>query len=203
MRQSLKSVRIRRGLTLEQAAELAKTSAPQIYRLEEGQRRLTWDWAARLAQAYDVDPMYLMFGRAAASVPVVGEIGEGALVTPVSGKPELVDCPRGLNPANTVALLVRGDALLPTIGDGWFVFHSRQPEASPLEVLHQLCVVQLADGRQLVRNVRRGPTPGRFNLENSHARTIEDVDIEWCARVRAILPPDLVEQADEALAATG
>jgi len=198
----LKHARVRRGLTLEQAAERASTSAPQIYRLEEGQRRLTWDWAARLAAAYDCDPIYLMYGRAAASVPVVGTIGEGAIVAPIVNKRELVDCPRGLNPGNTVALLVRGDALLPTIGDGWFVFYSKLHEDSPLDVLHQLCVVQLVDHRTLVRNIRRGPSAGHYNLESPQSRTIEDVEIEWCARVRAILPPDLVEQ-DDALAAAG
>ena len=47
----IKEIRTERGLTLENLAELVGTSHQQISLLEKGQRRLTWDWILRIADA--------------------------------------------------------------------------------------------------------------------------------------------------------
>ena len=182
-------------MTLEQVAERMNTTAGQISRLESGERRMTWDWATRLAAVSDINPADLMFGGESPTVPVVGYVGGGAEVYPVDDHErgagiEEVSCPRGLNPASTVAVMVRGDSMLP-IQDGWLLFYSRASELTGSEILGQLCVVQLADeGPTYVKRVIRGQTIGRYILVSTNAAPMEDVELEWAAKVRAILPPE-------------
>ena len=57
--------KLRQDLALSQAqlAELANTSAPQIHRLEQDVRKLTKEWAERLAPHLKVEPVDLLFGN--------------------------------------------------------------------------------------------------------------------------------------------
>src|SRR5258708_23097098 len=48
------------GLSMQALAERAGTSAPQINKLEKGDRKLTVDWMIRLGRALGVDPKDLM-----------------------------------------------------------------------------------------------------------------------------------------------
>lgn len=66
---SLTRLRVERGLTQGQLAELIGTSQPQIQRLEKGLRPLEAHWAEKLAPVLDVTPAYLMFGEEVRVVP--------------------------------------------------------------------------------------------------------------------------------------
>jgi transcriptional regulator with XRE-family HTH domain len=70
MASRLQKLRKGRGLSLAKAAGLADTSPQQIERLEKGQRRLTEDWARRLARAYGVAPQDVLASADSVSVPV-------------------------------------------------------------------------------------------------------------------------------------
>jgi phage repressor protein C with HTH and peptisase S24 domain len=50
----IREIRQKRGLTQAQLAEKMNTTAPQVVRLEKGQRRITLDWIRRFARALDV-----------------------------------------------------------------------------------------------------------------------------------------------------
>lgn len=60
----LKQLREERGLTQAALAELAETTQPQIRRLEVGERKLTLEWAKRLAAALKVSAKELLFDDA-------------------------------------------------------------------------------------------------------------------------------------------
>src|SRR5438270_6678586 len=47
-------------LSMQALADRAGTSAPQINKLEKGERRLTVDWMVRLGRALGVDPTDLL-----------------------------------------------------------------------------------------------------------------------------------------------
>src|SRR5690606_15686902 len=67
--------KIRESLGLSQAtlAAMVNTSQPQILRLENGTRKLTKDWAERLAPALQTTPEALMFGTGGPKgMPVLG-----------------------------------------------------------------------------------------------------------------------------------
>lgn len=56
----IKDIREDRGLTQEQLAEKLCTSNQQIGRLENSERRLTWEWMQRIANALECHPMDLV-----------------------------------------------------------------------------------------------------------------------------------------------
>jgi hypothetical protein len=56
------------------------------------------------------------------------------------------------------------------------------------EVLNRLCVVQLTDGRAMVKRVMRGSEPQRFHLASTNAPLIENAELIWAAPVKAIIP---------------
>lgn len=84
------------GYTQDRLAELCNTSTPQIQRLEKGERKLTLEWAERLAGPLGVRPANLLFDpkelslakqvseneivlieRAFEPIPVVGKVEAG------------------------------------------------------------------------------------------------------------------------------
>lgn len=56
----LRELRQAAGLSQEKLAEMAGTSQPQINKLEAGQRKMTVDWAVKLARPLGVDPTLLL-----------------------------------------------------------------------------------------------------------------------------------------------
>lgn len=57
---TLRELRQAAGLSQEKLAELAGTSQPQINKLEAGQRKMTVDWAVKLAKPLGVEPAVLL-----------------------------------------------------------------------------------------------------------------------------------------------
>jgi transcriptional regulator with XRE-family HTH domain len=54
MSNRIRQLRLANGLTMKQVATNAGTSVQQIYKLEQGSRRLTDDWMRRIARALGV-----------------------------------------------------------------------------------------------------------------------------------------------------
>jgi phage repressor protein C with HTH and peptisase S24 domain len=57
---TLRALRQAAGLSQERLADLAGTSQPQINKLETGQRKMTVDWAVKLARPLGVEPTSLL-----------------------------------------------------------------------------------------------------------------------------------------------
>lgn len=129
-------------------------------------------------------------------VDVKGYVGAGEKITPIDELPKgegirEVPCPIGLNPQTTVAVIVKGTSQEPTVFEGWIVFYSRDPEQDIYGVVGKLCVVKTADGTMLLKHVRKGPTPGKFNLHSLNAGMMEDVELLWASPVRHMQEPEL------------
>ncbi|MCG7348944.1 LexA family protein [Sphingomonas sp. ACRSK] len=78
----VRALRMARGWTLQELAERAGTTAPQIMKLEKSHRRLDLDWIERLAKAFEISESELIVGNAGATasvrvVPLVGDIAAG------------------------------------------------------------------------------------------------------------------------------
>lgn len=189
----LRTLRESQGRSLADVAKAAGMTHSTLSRLERGEMRLKDFQLSLLADALGVTAAEVV--SEAGEVPVVGYIGAGSQVFPFDDHAKgeglmLVPCPRGLNPAKTVAAIVRGDSMEPYIGDGWRVFYSRDPESDASAVVGRLCVVKVADGGTMVKQVRRGPTPGRFNLVSTNAGLLEDQALEWASPVRHMQAPE-------------
>lgn len=125
-------------------------------------------------------------------IPVVGYVGGGAQVYPYDDYAhgdgmDFVERPEYVH-GRAVAVEVRGDSMLPTAEDGWKLIYTGDQTINEGDVLNKLCVVKLIDGRMLVKKLLRGSQPQRYHLHSSNAPLIEDVEIEWAARVKSIVP---------------
>lgn len=184
--------RKRRGLTLEKLASQLGTTPGNLHKWETGKVSITLDRLSHVADGLGCGVLDLI--DALATVPVVGRVGAGTVVEdfddfPVGQSDKLTDCPSGLDPAQTVAVEVVGDSMLP-IEDGWLLFYTRNYSGVPVECLGKLCVVQLSDdGPRYVKRLKLGRRPGLFNLYSTNAREIEDIPLAWAAQVLVARPP--------------
>jgi DNA-binding Xre family transcriptional regulator len=138
-------------------------------------------------------------------IPVVGVVGAGGEVRPVDDHPpgasmEEVDCPPGVDPASVVALRIRGDSMHPVFQNGWIVYYSDRtqigappsaavraglkPAMDPLSGFYgKPCVVKRTDERVLLKTLKKSHEFGQYTLTSYNAPDIENVSIEWAARI--------------------
>lgn len=186
----IKELRRRRGISAERLAEMLRSGRSTIVKLERGEMRLSTEWMDRIGSALAVEPCELLASAAQREIPVEHYVGAGGEVHPIE-KSYLVNCPRGLDPDKTAAIEIRGDSLLP-LEHGWVLFHTKMIQGVDAAAIGHLSVVKIAGGPMLIRHLRRGYQPGRYNLVSPSTLPLEDVTLEWAARVRAAAQRDLV-----------
>jgi transcriptional regulator with XRE-family HTH domain len=183
----LRALREKAGWTHEQAAEAMGVSRSQFIKLERGERRLTADYIAAAARAFNVEQSEVITEKA--TVPLVGYVGAGALAHFYSdghGNLDEVPMPEGGND-NTVAVEARGDSL-GSFFNQWLVYYDEVRTPPTTDMIGKLCVVGLIDGRVLVKKLMRGSQPGHFHLLSQTESPIEDQEILWAAKVTAMTP---------------
>jgi phage repressor protein C with HTH and peptisase S24 domain len=154
--------------------------------------------AKKYARRFGVTPEWLLTGRepfptgadespAAPKVPVVGYVGAGSAAHLYDvAQPDLDEVGGPADAAeDTVAVEIRGDSLGPFF-NRWYVFYDDVHRPMTADLIGQLCVVGLVDGRVLVKQVQRGRAEGLYNLHSATEKPIADVKIEWAARVNSI-----------------
>ena len=83
---------------------------------------------------------------------------------------------------------IKGDSMRP-MKEGWLMFFQRDQSGVPAECRNQLCIVKIADdGPMMVKELRWTKTPGWYNLLSWNADPIEDVALDWAAKVLDIRP---------------
>jgi transcriptional regulator with XRE-family HTH domain len=196
--QRIRQLRKLQGMTQVRLAELVETGQSSISRWEKDEDEPNRGYREKLAQIFGVSEAELHYGpqaRASSTslVPVVGYVGAGDQVFPIDdhelggGLDEVDLAPSAGLPM--VAVRVRGDSMLPTLRNNWLVFYTRNHDGVPENCINRMCVVKVAgDGPTLVKEVRRGYSRGRFNLVSSNASPIEDVVLDWAAKVMLIQP---------------
>ncbi|KAF2991133.1 helix-turn-helix domain-containing protein [Methylocystis sp. MJC1] len=122
---ALKKIRETKGVSQARLAELAGTTQPQINRLEAAKRKLTKEWAERLAPHLGVKPVELLFGSEdEASPQATGEVvnSDGEKITLPEGAIGEVDSRAGLGGGQHVP-----EAFEAT-DEGWRVVDAMKPE---------------------------------------------------------------------------
>ncbi len=120
-------------------------------------------------------------------VPVVGQIGAGAVIHEIEGDRSTravgyVKAPRGFGAVE--ALRVRGDSMWPAYHDGDLVFIENRPADFPL-VKGKEYILELGDGRQLLKMVE--PHQGEtYSLISYNAPPESGVTIKSARRVRYV-----------------
>lgn len=125
---NLKKIREKAGLTQTALAERVGTTQPQILRLENGSRKLTMEWAKRLAPALQTTPEVILFGDGVSrGMPVLGHIEAGqfrdiSLLDQSDERPTIAVARDERFPeADQYALLVSGDSMDQLFPDGCYV----------------------------------------------------------------------------------
>ncbi len=187
MRNNLKVLRQGKRWTQEEAAAAVGMSLGGYRKLEYGENQLTTESIRRLAEAYGVTEADVVAGEPVAIVGLAGAGPEGTVEYLASG--DLGEAPRppGAGP-KTVALESRGNSMRGIAEDGWLIYYDDRREPVTDDLLGELCVIGLRDGRTLVKTLYRGRARGLYDLESTNAPTMRDVEVEWAARVSWIMP---------------
>jgi len=157
-----------RGEKLQQIADLANTTVERLFGVSE------------------------LIAASQHDIPIVGYVGAGAEVLPFDDYAkghgmEYIERPPSVT-GDVVALEIKGDSMYPTAENGWKLVYAGEQTVLEDDVLNRLCVVKLADGRMLIKRIARGSIPGRYHLISSNTPIIENAEIAWAARVKAIIP---------------
>ena len=99
---------------------------------------------------------------------------------------EEVPAPAGAND-RTVAVEIRGKSMGPLLSS-WLVFYDDVRSPITDDLIGQLCVVGLADDRILVKEIRQNGRGGFRLLSNANEPPVDDVKIEWAAKVTDMRP---------------
>lgn len=125
---NLKRYREKAGLSQTALAERVGTTQPQILRLESGARKLTKEWAQRIAPALQTTPEVLLFGEGISrGMPVMGHIEAGqfrdiSLLDQSDERPTIsVSRDERFPDSDQYALQVSGDSMDQLFPDGSYV----------------------------------------------------------------------------------
>jgi len=186
-RERLKGARTASGLTQEQAAERMGLSLGGYRKLESGEREFDLEYIGRAARAFGVSRRVFLADET--EVPLVGYVGAGAeahFYSTADDPSETVPAPDGAN-ERTVAVEIRGESL-GDLFDRWLIFYDDVKEPVTTDLIGQLCVVALPDGRVLVKKIRASRTRGLYHLLSNTEAPILDVEILWAAKVTNMAP---------------
>lgn len=192
----IRGLRQSRGMTQAEFADLVHTTQSTVARWERGSEPQA-EHLQRLAElgGVTVDRLLGVDDLLTANtdkIPVIGYVGAGAMVVPFDDYAhgdgiDHIERPPFIE-GRAVAVEVQGDSLFPVAENGWRLVYAGEQTMLEDDVLNRLCVVRLVDERMLVKRVIRGSRPGRYHLLSTNAPVIEDVEILWAARVKAIIP---------------
>ena len=189
---------IREGLkqTRKTRSGLAKAlgrSPSAITDLLNGSRRLRAEEIAVVADYLGIEPPRLVGGGRAqhptGKVPLVGFVGAGAVAHYYGdgqGPFDDVAAPDAAS-VNTVAVQIRGHSL-GALFDNWLVFYDDIHDPPGDSLVGRMCVCGLADGRVLIKALKRGQIPGLWTLLSNTEPPIYDVALDWAALVREMRP---------------
>jgi transcriptional regulator with XRE-family HTH domain len=189
---------IRDGLkrTRKTRSGLAKAlgrSPSAVTDLLNGSRRLRAEEIAIVSEYLGVEPPRLIGGgqprHPTGRVPLVGYVGAGAIAhfyADAQGPFDEVDAPDAAS-SSTVAVQIRGHSL-GALFDNWLVFYDDVRDAPGEDLIGRMCVCGLADGRVLVKALKRSQVVGMWTLLSNTEPPIYDVVLEWAALVREMRP---------------
>lgn len=192
--EKLRQSREAAGLTQTQLGERLGVTQGAVQQWESGEIIPRPSRFEAIASAVNVDAAWLfqgIIGKGAGArklVPVVGYVGAGAQIFPVddhlkgSGFDE-VEAPPTSDEDSIVAVKVRGDSMVPAYWDGDIIYYGDH-ESDPLAVIGKEVVVCTEEGSILIKRLARGRVPGHFDLISYAGMPMQDVRLQWIARVR-------------------
>jgi phage repressor protein C with HTH and peptisase S24 domain len=187
----IKELAEKRGVKLYQIADAIGMDQGGFSRMVNGTRRTNSDVLTAVAKYLSVSIGELF---ETPKIPVVGYIGAGAVVIPIDDyeKGDAFDHiePDGYYSPNAVAVIVRGESMYDRYRDGDVLIYDEQRTDIESFIGRRECVVKLADDRIMIKRVTRGSEDGLYTLISFNHPPIEDVALQWCARIRSTILRD-------------
>lgn len=185
------AARRQKGWSQQRLAQALGAAQTTVSSWERGRTEPSRDDARRVAQALEIPLARLELDRSDAreQVPVVGYVAAGAhahYYAEGQGNFDEVPAPEDASPA-TVAVEIRGESLGSFFNE-WLVFYDDVREPVTPDLIGRLCVVGLADGRILIKKIKRSQSPGLYHLLSQTEEPILDVEVLWAARVKSMQP---------------
>lgn len=180
--------------------KLIGVSQPQISRYLKGSqpKAKAYDKIIKAAKRFGIPPTdvrsedvaaVLPTPRQEAAVKIKGYVGAGSeahFYALADGDYEEVPAPTDAV-GQTVAVEIRGKSMGPLLSS-WLVFYDDVRSPVTPDLIGHLCVVGLADDRILVKEIRRNGRGGFRLFSNTNEPPIDDVKIEWAAKVIDMRP---------------
>jgi hypothetical protein len=181
----------RTGKTRSGLARALCRSPSAVTDLLNGHRRLRADEIAIVSDYLGIEPPRLIGGGPPRTpkAPLIGYVGAGAIAhfyADGQGPFDEVDAPIDAKPA-TVAVQIRGHSL-GALFDNWLVFYDDIRNPPDDSLVGRMCVCGLADGRVLIKALKRSPNTGLWHLLSNTEPPIYDVGLDWAAPVREMRP---------------
>ena len=191
------AARKQRGWSQARLAEAVGAAQTTVSSWERGRTEPAREDVRRIAEVLEVPLAELELdtsdrpgeGGTPDLTPLVGFVGAGArahFFADGQGPFDEVRAPDG-STDHTVAVEIRGDSLGPFFNE-WLVYYDDVRAPVTPDLIGQLCVVGLPDGRILIKKLKASQTPGLFHLLSQTEEPILDVAIDWAARVRSMSP---------------
>lgn len=106
--------------------------------------------------------------------------------------------PASFATGDIAAFSVRGYSM-GAIRDGWWAFISAHLSKPNDDLVDELCVARTTSGRTLLRYLRKGRKPGRWDLISVTGDPILDEELEWAERVIWLEPHRITHAETNAL----
>jgi transcriptional regulator with XRE-family HTH domain len=147
----------------------------------------------KLALVLETSPEYLYFGRSPTQVAlsVVGSIGRAGLLEPA---PEpMLELVR-LRDRQLVGYRVLDDSMAPVFRPRQIVLALATAEDEPDAIIGRDALVEIADGRTLLRRLFPSASPGRYDLAAYNAPALPMVGVRAARSIAGVLWPDALRE---------
>lgn len=142
----------------------------------------------RIAEALEM-PLEDLMGNN--MVPLLGCVGAGGMVAYFNEDMDVDYVARPpLAPGPLMALVVKGDSMLPKYEAGDIIYVRRDHDGVLPIYVGRYCAVHLTDGGTYLKILAPGTEPGRFTLRSLNAADMENVEVVWAAPVLFVKPAD-------------
>ncbi len=174
-------------MSQEALAEAMGISRITVNRLENGKRDFKREYLENAARVLDV-AVADFFTRP--EIPLVGKIGAGGEVYAIGAYPkgdgmDRIE-PDGYWSPSAVAVVVSGNSMYDKYHAGDILVYDEQNPEIERFIGRRECIVGLPDERIMVKRVTRGSRDGLYTLTSWNSPPIEDVAVDWCARIRSV-----------------
>jgi len=194
----LRGLRLANGLSQVDLARLVGRHQTVIGPYERDEYEPPRDVIEKLARVLDTSPEYLYFGRSPqrSAVPVAGRVGMLGLLEPQGDGPEELLM---LRDDQLLAFRIGDDSMAPVFRPGQIALVGTA-EVAASEQVGRDALVELADGRTLLRRLAPSAAPDRFDLAAYNAPTLIGAAVVAVRPVLGTLWPGACAEAGDGAA---